>query len=253
MFTTKPESGEKITKLGAGISDAKTPFTERPATYASKSPGPGASKMVPSIIGEDLTIRGNVTSKGEIQIDGEIEGDIRCSSLLLGDKSKVTGGVVAEDVIVRGHICRIGQGLAHYAPGAISCGRRHRPPEPCHRAGCLFRRKDSPLRQSNRGGQGSGRKWLGELRVPFREFPERGVCRRGGIANGCRGVSASYCSNTYRQRAWRLDGHLQGFLVGRKGLGWAGRQSTAQWATLSEAAGGPVRSPGVFQCPLNGS
>ena len=102
MFTTKPESGEKITKLGAG--DTKTPFTERPATYASKSSGPSASKMVPSIIGEDLTITGNITCKGEIQVDGEIEGDIRCGSLLLGDKSKVTGGVAAEDVVVRGHL-----------------------------------------------------------------------------------------------------------------------------------------------------
>jgi cytoskeletal protein CcmA (bactofilin family) len=60
--------------------------------------------MVPSIIGEDLTIRGNVTSKGEVQVDGEIEGDIRCGSLLLGDKSRVTGGVTAEDVVVRGHL-----------------------------------------------------------------------------------------------------------------------------------------------------
>ena len=42
MFTTKPEGGEKITKLGGGVGDAKTPFTERPATYASKSPGPSA-------------------------------------------------------------------------------------------------------------------------------------------------------------------------------------------------------------------
>jgi cytoskeletal protein CcmA (bactofilin family) len=109
MFTTKPESGEKITKLG-GV-DTKTPFTERPATYASKSPGPSASKMVPSIIGEDLTIKGNITSKGEIQVDGEIEGDIRCGSLLLGDKSKVTGGVVAEDVVVRGHIVGSIKGL----------------------------------------------------------------------------------------------------------------------------------------------
>ena len=111
MFTTKPELGEKITKLGGGAGDAKTPFTERPATYASKSPGPSASKMVPSIIGEDLTIRGNVTSKGEIQVDGEIEGDIRCGSLLLGDKSKVTGGVAAEDVVVRGHIVGSVRGL----------------------------------------------------------------------------------------------------------------------------------------------
>ena len=109
MFTTKPEAGDKITKLG-GV-DAKTPFTERPATYASKSPGPNASKMVPTIIGEDLTIRGNVISTGEIQVDGEIEGDIRCGSLLLGDKSKVTGGVAAEDVIVRGRIVGSIRGL----------------------------------------------------------------------------------------------------------------------------------------------
>ena len=103
MFTEKPESGKTVTKLGSS-GDTKTVFTERPATYASKSPGPSASKMVPSIIGEDLTIRGNVTSKGEIQVDGEIEGDIRCGSLLLGDKSKVTGSVAAEDVVVRGHL-----------------------------------------------------------------------------------------------------------------------------------------------------
>ena len=111
MFTTKPESGEKITKLGGGVGDAKTPFTERPATYASKSPGPSASKMVPSIIGEDLTIRGNVTSKGEVQLDGEIEGEIRCGSLLLGDKGQVMGGVTAEDVVVRGRIIGSIRGL----------------------------------------------------------------------------------------------------------------------------------------------
>ena len=111
MFTTKPEAGDKVTKLGGGVGDAKTPFTERPATYASKSPGPSASKMVPSIIGEDLTIRGNVTSKGEVQVDGEIEGDIRCSSLLLGDKSRVRGGVAAEDVVVRGHVVGSIRGL----------------------------------------------------------------------------------------------------------------------------------------------
>jgi cytoskeletal protein CcmA (bactofilin family) len=93
MFTTKPESGEKVTK---SLSDAKNPFTER-----AKIPKMSA---VPSIIGADLTITGNVTSKGEVQIDGEIQGDIHCSSLLVGDKAEVRGGVMAEDVVVRGHI-----------------------------------------------------------------------------------------------------------------------------------------------------
>jgi cytoskeletal protein CcmA (bactofilin family) len=67
--------------------------------------------MVPSIIGEDLTIRGNVISQGEVPVDGEVEGDIRCGSLLLGDKSRVTGGVAAEDVVVRGHIVGSVRGL----------------------------------------------------------------------------------------------------------------------------------------------
>ena len=220
MFTTKPEGGEKITKLGGGVGDAKTPFTERPATYASKSPGRSASKMVPSIIGEDLTIRGNVTSKGEIQVDGEIEGDI---VRLASARRQVEGD---RWCCGRGCSCarphrRIGQGLAHYAPGTIPCGRRYLPPEPCHRAGCLFRRKVTTLRQSTRGDQGSGRKWLGELRVPFREFTERGVSRRGGIAKGCRRGSASYRSDAYRQQAWQARRPFARLLSGREKTGQA--------------------------------
>ena len=116
MFTEKPESGKTVTKLGSS-GDTKTVFTERPATYASKSPGPSASKMVPSIIGEDLTIKGNVTSKGEVQLDGEIEGEIRW-----------WGG---------GRRCscarpyyRIDQGLACYPASAMPCRRRHLSPRP---------------------------------------------------------------------------------------------------------------------------
>ncbi|MEC9367662.1 MAG: polymer-forming cytoskeletal protein [Pseudomonadota bacterium] len=60
--------------------------------------------MAPSIIGEDLTVTGNVISKGEIQVEGEIQGDIHCGSLLIGDKARITGGVVADDVIVRGRV-----------------------------------------------------------------------------------------------------------------------------------------------------
>jgi cytoskeletal protein CcmA (bactofilin family) len=104
MFTNKPESDNDVTKLAGGLDNAKTSFTKRPATYLAKSPGLSASKMVPSIIGEDLTITGNVASKGEIQLDGKIHGDIRCSSFLLGDKGEVRGGIVAEDVVMRGRL-----------------------------------------------------------------------------------------------------------------------------------------------------
>jgi cytoskeletal protein CcmA (bactofilin family) len=106
MFTEKPESGENVTKLGGDLADTKRP--ERP-TAAVKSPS--ASKTVPSVISDDLSITGNVSSKGEIQIDGEIQGDIHCGSLLLGDKSQVQGSVIAEDVVVRGKIVGSIRGL----------------------------------------------------------------------------------------------------------------------------------------------
>jgi cytoskeletal protein CcmA (bactofilin family) len=57
-----------------------------------------------SIIGDDLMISGNVTSAGELHIDGRIEGDVRCASLILGDSSEIKGNVIAEEVMVRGRL-----------------------------------------------------------------------------------------------------------------------------------------------------
>ena len=58
----------------------------------------------PPIIGEDLTVTGNVLSRGEVQVDGQIQGDVHCSSLIVGEKAQITGGIVAEDVVVRGRV-----------------------------------------------------------------------------------------------------------------------------------------------------
>ena len=111
MFTKKPEremGGDPLTKMSDRPVTETTPFGERSPSYV-KSAGP--SKLVPSIIGEDLMITGNVTSKGEIQVDGEIQGDVHCGSLLLGDKSQITGCVLAEDVVVRGRVLGSIRGL----------------------------------------------------------------------------------------------------------------------------------------------
>jgi cytoskeletal protein CcmA (bactofilin family) len=111
MFTKKPEREagdalQKITDRAGG--ESASPFTERTPSYA-RSPAP--TKLVPSIIGEDLVITGNVDSKGEIQVDGEIRGDVHCGSLLLGDKSTISGGVTAEDIVVRGKVVGSVRGL----------------------------------------------------------------------------------------------------------------------------------------------
>ena len=63
-----------------------------------------SSPLSISTIGEDLTITGNVTSKGELHLDGQIHGDVHCVSLVLGENAQLEGSVVAEDVMVRGRL-----------------------------------------------------------------------------------------------------------------------------------------------------
>ena len=59
-----------------------------------------SSPLSISTIGEDLTITGNVTSKGELHLDGQVQGDVHCVALVLGENAQLEGNV--EDVMVRG-------------------------------------------------------------------------------------------------------------------------------------------------------
>jgi cytoskeletal protein CcmA (bactofilin family) len=74
-----------------------------PDKFVGQSTGRQNSLSV-STIGEDLTITGNVTSKGEIHLDGHVHGDVHCVALVLGENSNVEGNVVAEDVVIRGRL-----------------------------------------------------------------------------------------------------------------------------------------------------
>ena len=104
MFTKKESGG--FDQQSPAATPAATPANV-PAASAPVAPSsaPMASgKVVPSIIGTDLTVTGNVISKGEVQVDGVIQGDINCTSLIVGEKAQITGGIVAEDVVVRGRV-----------------------------------------------------------------------------------------------------------------------------------------------------
>lgn len=64
----------------------------------------GQTKSVPSIISVDLSVKGNLSSNGEIQIDGDVEGDINCKALIVGTKGSVSGEVTAQTVRIHGAI-----------------------------------------------------------------------------------------------------------------------------------------------------
>jgi cytoskeletal protein CcmA (bactofilin family) len=60
-----------------------------------------------SIISADLRIAGDLICQGDIQIDGQVEGDIRSSSVVIGEGAVVTGSIQAENVRICGKL--IGQ------------------------------------------------------------------------------------------------------------------------------------------------
>jgi cytoskeletal protein CcmA (bactofilin family) len=57
-----------------------------------------------SVIGADLVIHGSLSSKGEIQIEGEVQGDVHATHVVLGEHARVTGGIIAEECVIRGHL-----------------------------------------------------------------------------------------------------------------------------------------------------
>ena len=64
----------------------------------------GTRSAAPSIISADLVVTGALTSTGDIQIDGRVEGDVRSTGLVIGDKAFIQGDVIGEDVTIRGRV-----------------------------------------------------------------------------------------------------------------------------------------------------
>lgn len=51
-----------------------------------------------------LTIRGNVEGAAELQIGGQVEGDVQCHTLFLEEGGAVTGDITAERIRVAGTV-----------------------------------------------------------------------------------------------------------------------------------------------------
>jgi cytoskeletal protein CcmA (bactofilin family) len=103
MFTRssapEPKTLEPINN-GLGLNVQRRP----PVTDASAK----------SVISNDLKIIGQglkIISQGTLQVDGEVEGDVRGTEVIIGEKGRVTGTVAAERVIVRGTISGVIRGM----------------------------------------------------------------------------------------------------------------------------------------------
>ena len=60
--------------------------------------------MSESVIADDLHIKGEVTTLGDIELKGTLEGGVTCRTLLIAEDAKVEGKATAEKVVVRGTV-----------------------------------------------------------------------------------------------------------------------------------------------------
>ena len=57
-----------------------------------------------SVIGTDIAIKGDIKASADLHIDGNVEGDLTCASLVQGETSVVTGAIRAESARLSGTV-----------------------------------------------------------------------------------------------------------------------------------------------------
>ncbi|SEM48285.1 protein CcmA, bactofilin family [Loktanella fryxellensis] len=100
------EPGPKATEPTQAPAPMSTPVTGgdyKPTTPKAKPPA--------SILSADLLVTGNMKTTGDIQIEGQVDGDIRAHLLTIGEGATVKGEVMADDVVIHGRIIGRVRGL----------------------------------------------------------------------------------------------------------------------------------------------
>jgi cytoskeletal protein CcmA (bactofilin family) len=62
------------------------------------------SRRDKTVIGDGLKIRGHVTAEGLVEVNGQIEGDLQCTALIVSPKAQIVGSIIAERVVVNGKV-----------------------------------------------------------------------------------------------------------------------------------------------------
>ena len=57
-----------------------------------------------STLSSDLVFEGNVSGAGDLQIDGQVKGDVRVGRLIVGETGAVEGNIQADYIEVRGRV-----------------------------------------------------------------------------------------------------------------------------------------------------
>lgn len=105
-------SKTRVTEPGPRPYTPEPEPTRAPAMDSYDLPPQGSrTRSGPSVLSSDLTVKGNITTQGDVQIEGAVEGDIRAHQLTVGETATIQGEIVAEEVIVNGRVVGRVRGL----------------------------------------------------------------------------------------------------------------------------------------------
>ena len=57
-----------------------------------------------SYLGTEVTVTGNIGGQGNLHIDGRVDGDVNCASLIIGNSGQVNGNITADDAKIAGSV-----------------------------------------------------------------------------------------------------------------------------------------------------
>ncbi|MXO65686.1 bactofilin family protein [Altericroceibacterium endophyticum] len=57
-----------------------------------------------SIIGPDVTLKGNIEAGADLHIDGSVEGDVTCAALIQGASGNIEGSITADSARLAGEV-----------------------------------------------------------------------------------------------------------------------------------------------------
>lgn len=70
----------------------------------SKAENNNSSTAISSVIGQDMSIIGDLSFKSKIQLDGNLQGNLNGTFLVLSESGKIVGDVVAETMVCYGRV-----------------------------------------------------------------------------------------------------------------------------------------------------
>ena len=89
-----------------GKSQSETADNHRDSASVHKMPRSVASSAAPEVssISSGLSIVGKIVGHGALTIFGQVEGEVRASTVVIAEGAQMEGDVVAEELTIGGHV-----------------------------------------------------------------------------------------------------------------------------------------------------